>query len=69
MNSVSLSAWDSARAKAVARFPHLARLDDKNLACNACRLCIPGLNGLDLLTLAKVAEGATIERGEDEAKR
>ena len=32
-------------------------------ACNACRLCVPGLTGLDLLTLAKVAEGATIEVG------
>lgn len=63
MNSVSLSAWNSARAKVVARFPHLSRLDEKNFACNACRLCVPGLTGLDLLTLAKVAEGATIEVG------
>lgn len=64
MDSVSLTAWTSARAKVIARFPHLARLDDKNLACNACRLVIPGMNGLDLLTLAKVAEGATINRDE-----
>ena len=69
MNSVSLSAWNTARAKVIAHFPHIARLDDKNFACNACRLCIPGLDGLDLLTLAKVAEGASIERGEGEAQR
>lgn len=61
MFSVSLSAWNSARAKVAARFPHLSRLDDRNFACNACRLCVPGLTGLDLWTLAKVAEGATIE--------
>ncbi len=60
---VSAANWNTVRAKVVACFPHLFRLDDKNLACNACRLCVPGLNGLDLWTLAKVAEGATIEVG------
>ena len=68
MFSVSVSAWNSAREKVAARFPHLSRLDDRNLACNACRLCVPGLNGLDLLTLAQVAEGATIEVGGEGAQ-
>ena len=61
MFSVSAAEWSAARAKVVARFPHLAGLDDKNLACNACRLAVSGLTGFDLLVLAIVAEGAAIE--------
>lgn len=45
----------SALAKAKVRFPHLARLDDKNCARNACRLVIPGLTGPELLALANAA--------------
>lgn len=49
-------ALKSALDKAVKAFPHLARLDQKTLARNACRLVIPGLTGLELLALAKASE-------------
>lgn len=69
MNSVSLSDWNSVRAKAVALFPQLEGLDDRSFACKAGPLCFDFLNCVDLWILWKVAEGATIERGECEAQR
>ena len=45
----------AALAKARKAFPHLAGLDDKTAARNACRLVVPGLTGLELLALAKCA--------------
>lgn len=81
MNNVSLSAWNTARAKAVALFPQLSGLDDRRLAFGAGRLyfdslkcvdylnCVDSMNCVDLWILWKVAEGATIDRGECEAQR
>lgn len=75
MNSISFSAWNSVRAKAVALFPQLSGLDDRRLAFGAGRLyfdslkCVDSLNCVDLWILWEVAKGATIDCGECEAQR
>lgn len=69
MNSISRSSWNSVRDKVVALFPQLEGLDDRSLARKAGPLCFDFLNCVDLWILWKVAEGATIERGECEAQR
>lgn len=53
---------ESAIAKAVAAFPHLSHLPERDIARNASRLVIPGLTGLELLALCKAAGGLEVTK-------
>lgn len=61
--TVKTSVWESAKAKALKRHPHLAWLDTpervRDLALNASRL-VSGYTPLELDALCKVSVGAKI---------
>lgn len=61
--TVKAELWESAKAKALKRFPHLAQLDKPELirdfALNASRL-VAGYSGLELDALCKLSVGGEI---------